>query len=121
MKLTLYLTFMIAGLLFTGCGEQKPAATTPAKTNAAAVGENPLTAPVDYLGALNKAQKAAEKVVDAASINKAIELFQANEERYPTNLNELVAKRYFSRLPEPPYGMKFEYDPKKGQVSVVKP
>ena len=111
-----------AGLLAAGCGRKnppKPVAAAETKTNEPSVGDSPLLAPVNYLGALNKAQKTAVKVVDTTSIKKAIDFFYANEERFPTDLNEMVTKRYIGRIPDPPYGKKFEYNPKTGDFRVV--
>jgi len=34
-------------------------------------------------------------------------------------LNELVSPNYLPRLPSPPPGMKFDYNPATGQVKVV--
>lgn len=124
MKMAFYL-ILLAGLLTAGCGRKNPsqptaAAAAPAtNTNTTAVGQNPLMAPVDYLGVLNKAQKTAVNVVDSTSLKKTIDYFYANEERFPKDLNELVTKRYIGRLPDPPYGKKFQYDPQSGQISIV--
>ena len=120
MRMALYF-ILAAGLLAAGCGRKNPPKPVAAetKTNEPSVGDNPLLAPVNYLGALNKAQKTAEKVVDTTSIKKAIDFFYANEERFPTDLNEIVTKRYIGRIPDPPYGKKFEYNPKTGDFRVV--
>lgn len=80
---------------------------------------NPITAPVDYLGAVNQARKGAIKTIDQAAINNAIELFNAQEERYPRDLNELAQKRYIQAVPTPPPGMRFDYNPQSGQFKVV--
>ena len=100
----------VCALLLVGCGEgdQK-------KTDSS----NPITAPVDYIGAVTKAQTAAEKTVDVASITKAIQMFQVEEGRLPTNLNELVEKKYMPKLPAPPAGQQLSYDPNTGKVKVV--
>ena len=74
--------FAAAGLLLAGCGdsEKKPykSSTEP--------GGNPITAPVDYLGALGKAKQFAEKKIDIAQIQKAVQFFHEAEERYPKDL-----------------------------------
>ncbi|MCL5096843.1 MAG: hypothetical protein M1608_04825 [Candidatus Omnitrophica bacterium] len=110
----------LLGLLMAGCGKKE--ATPPASpaTNESSSSGNPLTAPVDYLGALDQAKKAAERTADMASIGQAIQMFKTEEGRFPTDLNELVAKKYYPKLPEPPYGMKFEYNAQTGQLRVVK-
>lgn len=119
MKTELFLS--VAALIFaTGCGNnsgQSSAQTnTVANTNQAGV----MTAPADYLGTLGRGRQYAEKTVDTASVNKAIQMFQVDKGRYPKDLNELVRDKYLTRLPEAPYGMKLDYDPNTGQVKVVK-
>jgi hypothetical protein len=102
-------------VMITGCGDQ--GSTGGSETNASS---SPLTAPVDYLGAVGKAQQQAIKTVDTASINQAIQLFQVEHGRYPADLNELVKEKFLPRIPDDPYGMKIVYDPATGQVKVVK-
>ena len=116
MKKPLYLC-MVAGLFFIGCGKnpEKPAQSTNSSTSG-----NPLTAPVDYLDAIGKAQRTAVKTIDTAALNQAIQLFNAEEGRNPKDLNELVEKKYLGKIPDAPYGMKIVYDAAAGQVKVVK-
>jgi hypothetical protein len=105
----------LACLALTGCHKETPAADA---TNPAA-GGNPATAPVDYLGAIAKGKITAETTVETASINQAVQLFLAQEGRFPKDLNELVGPNYLSKLPEPPAGKKFVYIPANGEVKVV--
>jgi hypothetical protein len=106
-----------AALLLPGCGERK--APPPAqRTNAAAAG-SPLTAPVDYLGAVNDARKRSVATLDLASVRQAVQLFQAAEDRLPADLNELVSSGYLAKLPALPAGQRLEYDPQTGGVRVV--
>jgi hypothetical protein len=81
---------------------------------------NPITAPVDYLGAVNKAKKTAVKTVDLASIQQAINLFQANEDRFPTNLQEVVTKNYIREIPAAPSGYRLTYDPRTGSAKMLR-
>ena len=115
---TLASLLTVTSLLLIGCGQKDSAANADA-TNAASSSGNPLTAPVDYLGAVSKAQKTAVKVLDVSSINKAIQEFNAGEGRYPKDLNELVAEKYLVSVPKAPTGMRFEYNPATGQMRVV--
>ena len=110
---------LAAGMFLVGCSNSsdKPA---PSATNAPTTGGNPLTAPVDYLNAAVKAQQSAVKTVDTTSLNKALELFNVQEGRFPKDLNELVAKKYIPQIPTPPFGTKIEYDANAGTVKVVK-
>ena|SRR5436309_16140970 len=114
------LTFLScsAGLFLLGCGQESKA-PAPA-TNAPTSSGSPLTAPVDYLGALGKGQQRAVKVVDTAQVNQAIQLFNVDHGRNPKDLNELVQEKYLPQIPPAPYGMKLVYDANSGKVSVVK-
>jgi hypothetical protein len=113
MKTSLLLTAL---LLLAGCGEKSGG--TASQTNAS--GGSVLTAPVDYLGAIGKAQQSSISKIDTLSLDKAIEQFQADKGRNPKDLDELVQDKYISKIPTPPYGMKIDYDADSGQVKVVK-
>ena len=108
---------LMLAVMLVACGKKKE--EKPATTNAPTAGSNPLNAPADYLGALAQAQKVAVKTIDLASLNQAVQAFNASEDRWPNDLNELVAKRYLPRLPEPPRGMQIVYDAQTGQVRVT--
>ena len=101
---------LLVSCLLVGCGDggQKDPS-----------GSNPITAPVDYIGAVTKAQKTAEKTVDVASISKAIQMFQVEEGRVPKDLNELVELKYMPKWPAAPAGQQLSYDPNTGKVKVV--
>lgn len=115
MKRRLFLIPLLA-VLIPGCGE-KPE-TAASATNSTSSG-NPITAPVDYLGAVNAAHKQAATVVDVTTLQKAVQAFQAGEERLPGSLQELVSEGYLPRLPDVPRGFRFDYNPQNGQVRVV--
>jgi hypothetical protein len=115
MKSTLLLGVVLAA--FTG-GCSKPEEAAPAATNQAKVGENPLDAPTDYLRTVTRAPQDARKMVGTISINQAIQQFSLQEGRRPKDLDELVAKKYLPKLPEPPANMKFSYDAATGTVEV---
>lgn len=112
------LGLILACLALAGCGSKETQPTPPA-TNTTTSG-NPVTAPVDYLGAVSKAQQSAVKTTSTVGLQQAINQFQVTEGRYPKDLNELVAKETISSVPAPPAGMKYDYDPATGQVKVVK-
>jgi hypothetical protein len=103
----------MAGLLLAGCGKKD--ASKPETTSSG----NPVTAPVDYLGAAAKAKKLAERTVETTGLQKSIDLFQAQEGRLPKSLQELVGPNYLNALPAPPAGMKFDYSPASGQLKIV--
>ncbi len=119
------LSSVLFSLFLIGCSEKSTQPDTkpsqPAQpTNANPTSGSVLTAPVDYLIGLAKAQQSAVKSVDVTSINKAIQMFNVQEGRYPNDLNELVEKHYMPYIPSVPYGTKLDYDPNTGSVKVVK-
>lgn len=115
-----FLSLSVCSLLIFGC-EKKEELPTPQTPEPKKSADGSLaTAPVDYLAAAGKAEQSMEKKLDTAALNKHIELFAVQEGRYPTDLNELVSKKYLGKLPTPPFGTKLQYDAKVGKVSVVK-
>lgn len=116
MKTPVFLA-VCAALAVAGCSKQEPAPAKPA--NSAASG-NPLTAPVDYLGAVAKAKNVSEKVIDTTSLNRSIQLFYAQEDRFPKDLNELVSKHYLPALPSAPPGARWVYNPQTGEIKAVR-
>lgn len=102
----------VACLLFIcGCKEKKP---TPQADNSSG---NPLSAPADYLGAVNKAQKSAQRSIGNVNFDQTIKSFFAEEGRFPNSLDELKSKGV--AIPDAPPGMKWSYDPATGQVKAV--
>ena len=114
MRFALSLLIATTGLLFAGCGQKDSSGSA---TNVSS--GNPVTAPVDYLGAAAKAKKLADKTVSAAGINQAIQLYQVQEGQLPKTLNDLVTKQYLPNIPPPPAGMKYDYNPQTGALKVV--
>jgi hypothetical protein len=105
-----------------GCGGESTS-STPQSYNAAISNNssgNPLSAPVDYLGAVAKGKQSAVNSIDISQLKPAIQNFQITEDRFPASLDELVSKGYLRQIPAAPYGMKLQYDPKTGTVSMVK-
>ena len=102
MKMNWIISLTLAlGLCACGGTSEAPKDEKPEKEKSTSSG-NPLTAPVDYIGAVGKAKKVSEKRVNLANIQNAIKQFQAVEGRYPKTLNELVTEGYFPRAPRPP-------------------
>src|SRR2546422_9768784 len=83
---------LLGGLALAGCSK-KEAKSTASSTNENYSSGNPLTAPVDYLGAIAKAKKSAEKTVETVSLNQAIQQFSVAEGRYPKDLNRSEERR----------------------------
>ncbi|PYK98901.1 MAG: hypothetical protein DME18_01450 [Verrucomicrobia bacterium] len=117
MKNTVLFSLLLV-LAVVGCSK-KEAKPTASATNENYSSGNPVTAPVDYLGAIAKAKKSSEKTIDTVALNQAVQQFNVTEGRYPKDLNELVTEKYMPRLPEPPYGMKIVYEASTGTVKVV--
>jgi hypothetical protein len=105
---------LAAGLLLAGCGKKASERTTQA-VNAVS---NVVDAPLNYVGAVVQAQKHAENVIDVSYINQDIQMFNASEGRYPTNLEELIPN-YLGRMPEVPFGYKLVYDTNTYTVNAV--
>jgi len=115
MKKTFTFLFAVACLcFFIGCKEEKKSSS-----NSDTSSGNPLTAPADYVGALGKQQKSMQKTLTTVGVDQALKTFYTENGRFPTNLNELVAKGTLSSIPNPPFGMKYDYDSKSGTFKVV--
>lgn len=108
---------LLVSLFTSACSKSDSADTGDAATNNYSSG-NPITAPVDYLGAVSKGQQKAIGTIDIASISSAINLYYGAEGSYPTNFQELVDNGYMSKVPAPPRGKKFNYDAKTGTVTL---
>lgn len=54
-----------------------------------------------------------------AEINKSLELWTFQRNQPPKDLGELVTAGYLQRLPTPPPGQKFAFDPVKMRVQLV--
>ncbi len=108
-------SLLAAGLFLAGCKREEAASTR--QTNAPS-GGNPLTAPVDYLGAAGRAQRSASKTISGAALDQAIRIFFTEKGRFPNDLKELIPQ-YISTIPPAPAGMKYNYDPKTGAVELT--
>ncbi|MCM8817928.1 MAG: hypothetical protein NC915_00355 [Candidatus Omnitrophica bacterium] len=93
-------------LIFFGCSKEKKEELTP------------LNAPKKYFETIDRAKKKAEGMDEVLYLKNKIVTFQIQEGRNPNSLEELVEKGYIEKLPTPPKGMNFVYDPKTGAVSI---
>ena len=112
--------YFVLLVLALGCGRDSSAGDNPpeeALENASSSDGNPLTAPVDYLGAVNQAQKSSANKISLLGIQQAIQQFKVVEDRLPRSLEEVVSSGFISRLPEMPRGQTLQYDPQTGIVS----
>jgi hypothetical protein len=109
------LIFLAGALVIVGCGKEQTSSTSSSPAPSA----SPPSGGDGYLGALAKGHEVAVKGIDTASLNQAVQLFNAQEGRFPTDLSELVTKQYLGKLPDAPAGMKLNYDATQGKVTVV--
>ena len=100
-------------LLSVSCGNQ-PAPDINENSSG-----NPATAPVDYLGAVNKGRKKAVTDTALLQVNGAINQYKASNSRPPRYLNELISEGLLAELPALPAGKKWTYNPQTGEASVV--
>ena len=96
--------------------EPKPKAEAPKAPQK--LGENPVAAPLDYIAAVGKAQKASIGRLETAKLIDAIQKFEASESRPPKDLSELVPN-FLPALPPAPKGMKLEYKAADGSFMFV--
>ncbi len=109
------LLLVALGLSAAGCGKQSAAPSAPQGASSG----NSAAAPLNYVGAAVRGEQSAFKTIDTVSLNQEVQLFNAQEGRYPKSLDELVEKNYLHQLPQPPAGQKIVYDSAQGKVSVV--
>jgi hypothetical protein len=106
---TKFFAAFAGGMVFmlTGCGDSS-SSTTPAQTNATANNSSPIVQPEVY----------AQQKVDVASLNQAIQQYNAAEGHNPQTLQDLVPN-YLAKIPQAPPGHKITYDASSGAVSMV--
>ena len=101
------LSSLVAAIFLSGCGDNSGS-------------QSQTVNPADVTNStLVNAKRTADKTIDVAYINQAIQLFNVQEGRLPKDLSELVPK-YIAKLPDAPLGYKISYDAVKGEVSVVR-
>lgn len=115
MKLHLLCALALAAALFACKDDPKP----EPKKEPQKLGENPVAAPLDYIAAVGKAQRATISRLDQAKLVDAIQKFEAGENRPPKELEELVTMKYIAAIPPAPKGMKLEYKPADGSFMYV--
>ena len=76
-------------------------------------------APLDYLSAQGQGKRRSENVVALAQVQKALQEFQVTENRWPTDLEELVRSGLLAAVPKVPAGQRLAYDSTRGTVQVV--
>ena len=53
------------------------------------------------------------------AVTKAAQSFFVSKERAPKNLEELVASGFLKKLPAPPAGKKYVYDPERANITLA--
>ena len=81
--------------------------------------QNTTINPADVNNPLVNAKRTADKTLDVSYLNQAVQLFNVQEGRYPSKLEELTPK-YVAAIPDAPLGYKINYDASKGEVTVVR-
>ena len=76
-------------------------------------------APLDYLSAQGQGKRRAEHVLTLVQVQKALQEFQATENRWPTDLEELVRAGLLVSVPGVPAGQRLAYDPATGTVRMA--
>ena len=110
MKAMLCISFIVG--VGVGCGDS----SEPAKGNASG---NPLTAPVDYLGAVNQGKNKVLGTAAVTQVNSALRQFEAAESRRARTLQEVITAGYPTALPALPRGMRWQYNAQTGQAGAV--
>lgn len=73
----------------------------------------------DYREMLAQVRERQQDEQVLVQIRQAIERFQFNLARMPTNLHELLVLGYLDEAPQPPRGQAFTYDPIHGNVRLI--
>jgi hypothetical protein len=111
-----------ASLILTGCIEKRRPSGSPQKPPAAnpTDGEQGAKGPgAEYGRNLANAEKKAAEVTGLTTLVRAVQQYQVVEGRYPSSLDDLVANRYLQKIPRPPRGKRFTYDPPTGKVDMA--
>ena len=103
MKFTPFI--LLFTLLSISCGNQP---TPDINENSSG---NPATAPVDYLGAVNKGRKKAVTDTALNQVNGAINQYKASNSRPPRYLNELISEGLLAELPRITRRQKMDLQP----------
>jgi uncharacterized lipoprotein YbaY len=102
---TKFLIMLSGAMVFVlaGCGDSSSIPAQPANNS------SPVVQPEIY----------AQQKMDVASLNQALQQYNAAEGHYPQTLQEL-APTYIPKIPQAPAGYKINYDPNSGSVTVTR-
>ena len=76
-------------------------------------------APEQYIRTTLGAGENAKGVLGTTAIQKAIDMFQLQNGRFPSSLEELKKEGFLPNVPQAPVGKKFSYNATTGKVTVV--
>ncbi|HNS33093.1 MAG TPA: hypothetical protein PKN36_09000 [bacterium] len=106
----LLLMIVLTLALFSSCkgkkGEPEPGDLTP--VNAAG----------KYGDVMVKTKKEAESINAVLPLKQLVDSYWAEEGKYPASLQNLVTSGYVKKLPDPPEGTEYDYDPLSGSVGL---
>ena len=111
MNATLFI--LIIGLLSSACSNQSEPDINENSSG------NPASAPVDYLGAVNKGRKKAIIDTGLMQVNSALNQYKATNLKPAGSLQALISEGLLAELPKLPTGMKWQYNPQTGEASVA--
>jgi len=95
-----------------GCSRERSRAI-PEEERAATEGSR------DYREMLVRTRTKVSAATVLNDLEDAVRRFQSELARLPTNLNELVTRRYLAGIPAPPPGSTYTYDPVQGNVGLA--
>jgi hypothetical protein len=107
--LTALLCVLCVAVASTGCNK---------KPGSSGGGVGIMNAGEKYGEVMGRAIKKAGSLDSTMYLKNKIVTFHQEKGRYPGSLQELVDTGTIDKLPEPPRGMQFTYDPTSGVVSV---
>ncbi len=109
MRIVLIFSSILFIIMLSGCNKKKKEEENKL---------TPLNAPAKYGETMGKAMKKAKIMDIVLPLKNSIDVFYIEEGRYPKSLQELVDKGYIKKIPKPPEGMQYYYDPKTGKIEV---
>ncbi len=104
---------MITALLVVGCRRER------SRVMGGEEQQDVMEGPRDYREMLERARAKQSTASILSDLENAIARFQYDTSRLPTNLNELVGRKYLNTIPTPPHGQGYVYDPIHGNVSLT--
>lgn len=101
-------------LILCACTEQRSRAV-----NEPAAGKGGKGGKVDFQAMIERSRNRQHTQDTVQTMQQAIRRFHSEIGRVPTNLAELVNRRYIPRIPQLPAGQQFAYDPTLGFLQIA--